>query len=116
MATLEDIYARVPEIECKGLCHGACGPIPATPLEFERMEKAGGKAPGHGADGTCTYLSNGRCAVYADRPLICRLWGVVSANLMRCPHGCRPKRSMPEVESRAQLRQVQAVGGKMGLP
>lgn len=34
------IYAKLPTIECKGLCHESCGPIHATTIELERMQVA----------------------------------------------------------------------------
>jgi Fe-S-cluster containining protein len=34
----------------------------------------------------CPALVDGRCSVYEDRPLICRLWGAVES--MPCVHGC----------------------------
>ena len=30
------------------------------------------------------------CSVYRDRPLICRLFGLVDHPRMRCEHGCTP--------------------------
>lgn len=34
------IYAKLPQIDCKGLCHESCGPIHATTMELERMQLA----------------------------------------------------------------------------
>lgn len=46
----------------------------------------------------CALLRrDGACSVYVDRPLICRLWGVVET--MPCPFGCRPERWLSEQEA-----------------
>ncbi len=79
---LHQIYARVPHIACKGLCAESCGPIQMSKLEHEIL----GEPP---AAMTCTLLVAGRCSRYEDRPLICRLWGVVPE--MPCQFGCQPE-------------------------
>lgn len=38
--------------------------------------------------GRCHLLKDGRCSIYADRPLLCRLFGAVPK--MACPFGCKP--------------------------
>ena len=36
---LEALYKRIPEIECKGLCHQSCSIVPAEDLEIKRARK-----------------------------------------------------------------------------
>lgn len=82
-------YALLPEIACKGLCQEACGPIGMTEREYERMRRKGGHRTTTTADLTCPYLNaEGRCDVYAARPMVCRAWGGVEG--MECPWGCAP--------------------------
>lgn len=86
------VYARIPRIECKGLCAESCGPIGCSAREVDAMLDAGVVPPRlrmHPKLGaTCSHLTDeGRCAIYAHRPLVCRLYGVVSG--LRCPHGCK---------------------------
>lgn len=59
-------------------------------------------------NGDCQFLMPviGTCRVYARRPLICRLWGMVNHPLMRCPHGCVPERWLTYEESQTLLRKV----------
>lgn len=58
----------------------------------------------------CVHLGPNGCDVYAERPLICRLFGTASS--LPCPNGCRPDDMVdPEVERRihryiANTRQV----------
>jgi hypothetical protein len=83
---LHALYARVPAIECKGLCHDACGPILMSQQEARTIGH-----PNDMGDWECPKLSPlGTCSVYEDRPMVCRLWGVVES--MPCPHGCVPER------------------------
>lgn len=82
-------YALLPEIACKGLCQEACGPIGMTEREYERMRRKGGHRTTTTADLDCPYLNaEGRCDVYAVRPMVCRAWGGVEG--MECPWGCAP--------------------------
>lgn len=102
---LRELYKQVPRIECKGLCTDSCGPLDPPQLEVEQMEarsgrpftsratgaevRAGIRAGTHTGRERCCYLSKvGRCTVYGDRPMICRVWGVVDS--MPCHHGCKP--------------------------
>jgi Fe-S-cluster containining protein len=113
MSKLKKIYAEVPEVNCKGLCHETCGVIPTSRIEnriiservgynfinrqVELIEEKGCL--------TCPALVDNRCSIYKDRPLICRLYGAVKA--LRCPHGCTPKAFLPERKSRKLIMKVQ---------
>jgi len=83
------VWALAPDVHCKGLCANYCGIIPIE--DAERMVYAEREITiDHLADGTCDKLVLGRCSIYDDRPLICRMWGGVDQMFMRCPHGCGP--------------------------
>lgn len=104
-AKLDEIYARLPSVMCKGLCHDSCGVVPIAPAEREAMAKFTGRKvkvmpdivinlhakhrvlrPKDPSDLTCPYLKQNRCSVHPVRPLVCRMYGVVTG--MPCPHGC----------------------------
>jgi hypothetical protein len=98
-AALEQLYARVPALDCKGLCYSSCGIIECSERERERMAAAGVVLPPldeqwAAADtsdrrANCPALSLfGSCAVYSVRPMICRLWGATAG--MPCVYGCKP--------------------------
>ncbi|GAB7129184.1 hypothetical protein JCM19000A_36920 [Silvimonas sp. JCM 19000] len=54
----------------------------------------------------CVYLGADGCTVYAERPLICRLFGTVPS--LPCPHGLGPATpTEPAVEAALQLFQRQ---------
>jgi hypothetical protein len=98
LAELEAIYAELPSVDCKRLCQACCTVTRATALEESRMRLfARGRRVGFrpselaalrrtGVMPPCPLLRKGGCSVYAARPLICRLFGVVES--MPCPHGC----------------------------
>ena len=89
MNKLERAYAMVPDANCKGLCQDCCGPVIPSFAEESRIKERHGVEVAHDkATLTCTLLHEGRCDIYADRPLLCRLWGVVQK--MPCPFGCAP--------------------------
>jgi hypothetical protein len=107
---LDELYAQVPTmLDCKGLCHRSCGPAPCSTTERKRIERRAGKPLDVTHDLTCTMLTNvGRCSVYGDRPMICRLWGATEE--MPCPFGCRPARMLTRDESRELLARSVEVG------
>ena len=103
---LRRVYRQIPAMECKGLCQGACGPIAMTATEAKRIEDATGRALKMVRDDKrCGYLGeDGKCEVYAQRPLICRLWG--ADETLRCPHGCRPKKLLTREQGHALFQEM----------
>ena len=102
---LEEIYARLPEVSCKGLCHHECTYIALSELEAERITDKVKRLPVFGSLEPCELLdAEKRCSVYDVRPLICRLYGLEES--MACPHGCVPTRMLTEAEGNALLSEV----------
>lgn len=107
------IYSQVPRIACKGLCQACCGPIEADPPEKTHFTAKTGKVIPNklevlNSDSlTCPLLNVvGQCSVYQHRPLICRLWGVVDDERMRCPHGCVPDRYLTQKQARELMMEA----------
>lgn len=96
MDKIEKIYAKLPTMDCKGLCAESCGPIVFSQAEADRMVKKGITPPGFDDSATCTALRAGRCSIYANRPLVCRLFGASQG--MICRHGCKPSRMVSDAE------------------
>jgi Fe-S-cluster containining protein len=94
---LDEIYAQVPAIDCRGKCADTCTEFPVSRLEQRIVRGVSGKDlltedprwPTRGRlKRRCPMLTgSGRCSVYDVRPLICRLWGV--AEPMPCNYGCK---------------------------
>jgi hypothetical protein len=104
---VRQICSAVPDAECRGLCAESCAAVPLLPAERAQVSAAAGHALPPllaGPDLTCPLLDAGRCTVYADRPLICRLFGAVED--LRCPFGCLPERLLTPAEGRRLLRAV----------
>lgn len=99
---IERLYERIPKIDCKRKCQECCGPILMSRSEWQRICSRLRYEPRGNARLTCPMLKNGTdCRVYAIRPAICRLWGVVER--MRCPYGCEPERWLSDEEAHAIL-------------
>ncbi len=112
---IERIYSRVPEVGCKGLCQQACGPIAMTRLEADRIEAFLGHPIGEVDDElACPLLTeNGRCSVYALRPLICRIYGAVES--LSCEFGCGPSQMLTEEESRGLFTRMRDLSEGEGV-
>lgn len=103
------IYGPLPTIGCKGLCAASCGPVGMSELERLVIEKRSGHVLDVGDDGRCNHLVGTRCSVYAERPLLCRLYGVAEG--LECEHGCAPSRVLPREEAAALFAEVAELGG-----
>lgn len=109
-AIIRRVFTDLPKVQCKGLCHTQCTFIVYTDTERRMMRDISGKETSN-VDGVCSNLTaDKKCAVYKNRPLICRLYGVTEGLL--CPHGCKPERVMPEIESAQIQTFVRRVGGE----
>lgn len=91
---LDELYAELPELDCRGQCWDSCSKIDMTGAERWRIEKAGGPHIPRGRVGDppsmCPALTMlHQCSVYEIRPMVCRLWGVWES--LPCNYGCRPK-------------------------
>jgi Fe-S-cluster containining protein len=118
--SLADVYARIPAVECKGLCQESCGPIAMSRDEDRRLRQLGVALPPmadavaaieRGEDYWCPALRDGRCNVYEARPTICRLWGATAS--MPCPHGCTPGDALSQQDSFDLLLAAARAGGGM---
>ena len=89
-----DIIARlrehIPSFECVPGCHDCCGPVTTSSEEMSRLPvKTDAEHEAALDDLSCVHLGPNGCEVYAERPLICRLFGTTPH--MACPNGRRPK-------------------------
>lgn len=60
------------------------------------LEDTGQRVQAVGGASTCVFLKERRCSIYAIRPLLCRLYGLVEA--MPCAFGCTPERQLTREE------------------
>jgi uncharacterized protein len=100
-------------MQCKGLCQNGCGSVAMTRIEQQRIEENHGiRLPLLGVFGAehCPALDDeGRCSVYADRPTVCRLYGLVPG--MMCEHGCEPDPMLADVAGWHLLADVEDLAG-----
>lgn len=110
---LDALYAQIPALVCRGLCHDSCGPIEMSVRERERIEREAGKPLTCGMLATCSMLTEDRrCGVYEIRPMICRIWG--TTRKMRCHYGCRPERWLSAEETARLIAEADLIGGDPG--
>ena len=124
---LQEIYNKLPRLECQKKCQESCGPIEVDQIEKEQiigwLKKQGLEFKEFASISqtevilallkddykssclTCPYLTKeGMCSIYDVRPLICRLWGIVEG--MPCNFGCRPERYLTNKEAFELLNKV----------
>lgn len=73
------------------------------------MEEAAGVRLACNAKLKCTVLKEGKCSAYEQRPVLCRLFGLVKK--MKCPFGCVPLRWVSDAEAGEIMRAVLEVSG-----
>jgi uncharacterized protein len=103
--------AQIPAFECTPGCHDCCGPVTTSSEEMANLPaKSEAVHAAALAQLGCPYLGEQGCEVYAERPLICRLFGTTPR--LACPNGRRPAVMIdPRIEQEiyryfAETRQV----------
>lgn len=98
--TIDHLRSRIPAFDCLPGCHDCCGPVTASSTEMARLPfKSAAVHDAALAELSCPHLGAQGCEVYAERPLICRLFGTTPS--LPCPHGRGPKVPIdPKVEQR----------------
>jgi Fe-S-cluster containining protein len=100
--TLERLYAEIPYMECKEGCHDCCGIVPFSKEEWEAVEPKLKATDIH-----CPYISDEGCAIYENRPFMCRLFGTSKEKRMICPHGCRSLKLLTVRKTRRLVKKYQ---------
>jgi len=71
-------------------CHDCCGPITASSEEMARPPVKSGAERSAALDAlNCSNLGDKGCQTYAERPLICLLFGTTPRRA--CPNGKHPE-------------------------
>jgi uncharacterized protein len=86
---IDALRLRIPTFTCIKGCHDCCGPVTTSSTEMARLPvKTEAEHAAALAELSCPHLGKQGCEVYAERPLICRLFGTTPQLL--CPNGQRP--------------------------
>ncbi|MHB1187228.1 YkgJ family cysteine cluster protein [Thiobacillus sp.] len=98
--TIRFLRRHIPAFECEPGCHDCCGPVTASSEEMARLPvKSDTEHATALAELSCPHLGEHGCQVYAERPLICRLFGTTPR--LACPNGRRPATLLdPRIEQR----------------
>jgi hypothetical protein len=96
---LDWLYKQIPasDIPCVEGCSECCGPVAATAEELKQAPKLAdyrNLVAEHihlSGCANCPYVvaTGGGCAVYDNRPFLCRLYGTTELSGLVCPHGPR---------------------------
>ncbi|GAB3252198.1 YkgJ family cysteine cluster protein [Chitinimonas naiadis] len=109
--TIRFLRNHIPSFECVPGCHDCCGPVTTSSEEMSRLpRKTAAEQEAALRNLSCPHLGECGCQVYAERPLICRLFGTTPR--LACPHGRGPAQAVDtEIEQAVyhffrQTRQV----------
>ena len=92
---VKELYKKIPKFECAKGCNKCCGIVPVVPQEAKNLNLKNVKLLPHSGL-TCKFTSKNGCTVYENRPLLCRLFGVVQT--MACTCGGKPERLLTSEE------------------
>ena len=56
----------------------------------------------------CIYLQDGKCAVYAERPFRCRLYGPADIGLFHCSD-CKPDKPLSDQDAKRLLDEYEFI-------
>ncbi len=94
------VTPEFPPMRCDDGCGECCGPAPATRAELDRVvayiREHGITPKDQGI--TCPLYLDGKCSVYAVRPLICRAFGHVDG--LDCSRGYNTNVDSEELNSK----------------
>ncbi len=96
----ERLYSKIPAFQCRPGCTDCCGPVPFSKWEWSRIKN---KRLAMGIK--CPYARDGKCEIYEQRPLICRLYGAVEDVRLTCPYGCKPEVKLTKAEADKIMRE-----------
>lgn len=91
------LYDEVPGFECEPGCTACCGAVAMTAWEWEGVIE---KRYAAASCLSCPYAVGGNCAIHANRPLICRLFGAVEHPHLTCPKGRGAARKLSAARAR----------------
>ncbi len=93
---------QIPNFACRPGCHDCCGPVLTSSTEAARLpQKSAAEHAAAQADWRCVHLGPNGCQVYAERPLVCRLFGTTAQR--PCPNHLGPAQpTAPHIEEQIQ--------------
>lgn len=87
----------IPTFDCIPGCSDCCGPVPFSLWEESKLPGGQNPPPKPGCL-DCPHSTPQGCAVYEDRPIMCRVFGTVDDPRLKCPHGRRPEKLLSKEE------------------
>lgn len=84
--TIKKLRDRIPVMECIPGCTACCGHVPWSLFEYSRLTDAQ-KAKLSTFTMKCPFAYDGKCNVYEERPITCRIFAVTEG--LPCPRGVK---------------------------
>lgn len=109
---LQELYNKLPKIDCKGNCVRQCSVVPLGMEEEDYITEGYGhdripEPEFQDGEPVCNQLTDdGRCSIHDRRPLICRLYGLVDNPMMKCDHGCEPEYWLSDEKARRLIDMI----------
>lgn len=94
---LLELRGQIPTFDCIPGCHDCCGPVPFSKTELQEVKGLKKGKPEERL--SCEYECKKGCSVYEHRPIICRLFGTVDDDKIKCPHGFMPDRILNKAQA-----------------
>lgn len=104
-ARLLALRAKIPTFQCRpGCVDCCCSGVMITQTELSRIS-----AP-KVCDAGCIWVAPGRCTVYAERPILCRTFGVTGdGSVFDCPYGCKPDKPWTEAQVQEVIKEYHEI-------
>ena len=111
---LQNIYKQIPKFKCVPGCTDCCGIVPFIELEWSPI--ADKRTMDVEKTHTCPYAKSGKCDIYDQRPLMCRLFGASEDITLQCPKGCKPKKRLTVMRTKELLWEYRQLDKKITGP
>lgn len=102
---IKDLYSMIPEVIGCTNCGNCCGPVPFAPVESKKVVPI--KKVFKGEDLSCPYRKEGKCSIYENRPLMCRLFGATDPPDLMCPNGAKAEKTLSKKKTSKIIRRYQ---------
>ena len=104
---MQELYKRIPIVrDCKQ-CGNCCGHVPISAEEIRRLPEGIERDYPYKKD-DCRFLVDNKCAIYGDRPFMCRTFGASESFDLMCIHGAKPDRYLSADESKQLCAEYRA--------
>ena len=84
MEKIETMLDLLQQKSCPEGCHACCCAVSISPREAARLGLPPDTGDTMGENDDCRFLKDGRCSVYENRPMTCRVFGCAPKGMFWC--------------------------------